>query len=373
MKGIVIWAQSNCRSMMALYRAMAKAAKVPVVITLWHYKNNGCELDIRSKVGFRSDEFSDIEMIPVGENYAKGLDVLNQHRGWLHLFCVWQASPVYRKLIVEAKRRGDRVGVMCESPCNMSSGWRGVLKSLYMAFALPRIAHRVVKEADFFINYSGDFYKWARHIGWTENKIVPFGYFPPPIEGAKCVKRDSSSPFLILATGILSKHRGADVLVKALRILKERGVTYRAVITQEGELLPQLKEMTRKFDLPIEFPGFLPMPDLIKLYETCSVYVGAGRSEPWGMRLNDALNGGAPLIVSRGMGGVKLVDDYNCGLAFENANDEDLARQLECLATDSELYGRCAENALRAAQLCSPELKALELINIILERCRETN
>ena len=35
------------------------------------------------------------------------------------------------------------------------------------------------------------------------------------------------------------------------------------------------------------------------------------------MRLNDALNCGSPLVVSRGMGGVRLVDEYGCGLAFD--------------------------------------------------------
>lgn len=363
MKGMVIWAQSNCRSMMALYRAVAKTAKVPVVITLWHYKNDGCESDIRSKVGFRSDEFSDVEMIPVGENHQKGMEVLNQHQGWLQLFCVWQASPVYRKLIVEARRQGDRVGVMCESPCNMSSGWRGVLKSLYMRLALPIIARSVVHASDFFINYSGDGDKWARRIGWPRDKIIPFGYFSPAIEGSRCVKRESNRPFMILATGILAKYRGADVLVEALKVLKERGVAYRAVITQQGELLPRLKEMACKFDLPIEFPGFLPMPDLIKLYEICSVYVGAGRSEPWGMRLNDALNCGAPLVVSTGMGGVKLVRDYGCGLEFKNEDANDLANKLcMLLSNEGDLYQHVAKAADCAARAISPENKAYELL-----------
>ena len=115
---------------------------------------------------------------------------------------------------------------------------------------------------------------------------------------------------------MLSRYRGADILVRALKLLKDRGVKYQAVITQEGELLQQLKAMKRKYDLPIEFPGVVAMPELIKLYQACTVYVGAGRSEPWGMRLNDALNCGAPLIVSQGMGGVKLVKDFGVGLTF---------------------------------------------------------
>ena len=66
-KGLIIWAQSNCRSTMALYRELIKLVKVPVVVALWHYRAAG-QSDIRTCIGFRDDEFSDVEMIPVGED-----------------------------------------------------------------------------------------------------------------------------------------------------------------------------------------------------------------------------------------------------------------------------------------------------------------
>jgi glycosyltransferase involved in cell wall biosynthesis len=86
------------------------------------------------------------------------------------------------------------------------------------------------------------------------------------------------------------------------------------------------------------------------------------------MRLNDALNCGAPLVVSDGMGGVKLVNDYGCGLSFKNGDAGDLAIKLCRLATDAELYDRCAANAVRAADESSPGHKALELVRQIQAR-----
>jgi glycosyltransferase involved in cell wall biosynthesis len=157
-----------------------------------------------------------------------------------------------------------------------------------------------------------------------------------------------------------------DVLVKALKLLKDRCVNYRAIITQEGELLPELKKLAAKHNLPIEFPGFLPMDELIRLYENCSVYVGSGKSEPWGMRLNDALNCGAPLIISRGMGGVKMVDDYKCGLYYSNNNAKDLADQLQRLAENKNLFLSVATKAYQAQEKISPECKARELFDVIL-------
>ena len=107
------------------------------------------------------------------------------------------------------------------------------------------------------------------------------------------------------------------------------------------------------------------MDELIRLYENCSVYVGAGKSEPWGMRLNDALNCGAPLVVSSGMGGVQLVERYKCGLSFKAGDSFGLARCLLQLYENVELYRECAHNAIVAKEKSSPFVKAQEMINIM--------
>lgn len=367
MKGLIIWANSNCRSTTALYLAVQRQAESPVRIVLPE-GNEGCAIpQLRKRAGFREDEFADVEMTAINGDYARGVRIMDECRGYCHLFCVYQSVPVYRQLIAEANRRGERVFVAGEAPCNMSSGWRWWMKEVYLRLMLRWKVKDVVNVAQKFICFSGDAHRLSALAGWPCEKVVPFGYFPPPIEGSKCVARAKRPrPFTILATGILSKYRGADVLVKALKILKDRGVEYRAIITQEGELLPRLKEMAERDELSIDFPGFLPMPKLIELYETCSVYVGAGRSEPWGMRLNDALNCGAPLVVSRGMGGVKLVDDYGCGLACRADDPQDMALQLEILAADENKYAEVAQNAIRAAVLIAPERQA----QVILKECR---
>ena len=43
MNGLVIWAQIKCRSVMELYRQMAVALKVPLLVPIWHEKPLGAE------------------------------------------------------------------------------------------------------------------------------------------------------------------------------------------------------------------------------------------------------------------------------------------------------------------------------------------
>lgn len=369
MRGLIIWATTNCRSTMGLYREIRKQLGVPVRIALYVY-SEGCQ---RLDKGYRVGEFDDVETTYVGEDFAKGCALMDACRGYNHVFTMFQRAPNFRNLILEAHRRGEHVAVAAESPCNMSyvSPVRWIVKEAYNRLYLPVYSRKVVKACDFFANYSGSSKAEALSIGWKDSQFRAFGYFPPPLEGSHVVGRTSNRDFHILATGVLSRYRGADVLVEALRILSQKGVKYWATITQRGPILEEIKRKAEDNGLPISFPGFVKMEELISLYESCSVYVGAGRSEPWGMRLNDALNCGAPLAVSRGMGGVQLVDMYKCGGSFDAGNARDLADLLERMATDGDYYLSCAENAVKAVEQISPKNKAAEFIELMSSVGRE--
>ena len=363
MKGLVIWPYSECRSTMATYQSLIDRVGVPACFAILR-DNKKCGMALRAKTGFRTDEFAGMDKTYVGLDFKIGLEIINSHPGWDHLFGEFQDSAVTRRLIYEAKKRGNRIIVACESPCNMFYGVKRVAKEVYMRLVLPFLSREVVQCADAYVNYSGADDAARKFCRWPANKILPFGYFPPPIEGSKSVERKSNTNFFILSTGILAKHRGADILLEALKLLHDWGIEYSAVITQEGELLEDLKRYAETYSLPVKFPGRVPMAELIRMYENCSVFVGAGRSEPWGMRLNDAVNCGAPLIVSDGMGGKKLVEDYGCGLVFKRANPVDLATKLKVLATNNVEYAAIAKRAYAAYSAISPKEKSKVFVEI---------
>ena len=352
--------------MMGLYRELQKCASFPVIVATYHHHSFRGFRTARTTTGFCTDEFSDVQVIPVGDNWAVGKKILDDHPGFAHLFAVYQGAPNFLNLMKEVKRRGEKFGCICESPCNMSTGIKGLLKqSVYLKYILPHKVKSVVENAEFLLNLSGDCSDAARAIGWPDYKIIPWGYYSPPIPDSHLVKRTNNSEFMILVTGAMTWHRAQDVALSAMRLLSKWHVQYRCIFTQNGPLVHKLKQFAQKYNLPIKFTGLLPMPDLIKLYESCSVYVAAGRREPWGMRLNDALQCGAPIVVSRGMGGVKMVDDYGCGMAFYNEDYVGLARQLKRLVEDKDLYDRVAQRAYDSALLISPEKKAKELLGTL--------
>ena len=364
MKGLIIWAQSDCRSMMGLYRVLRTMCE-DVIVAIRDYKAESQ----RQMVGFRHEEFSDVDKIIVGDDYSKGVDVLNAHPGYNHLFGAYQNAPMYRKLINTVARRGCRVGILSESPCVMVTGIKGWLKeNIYLPFIVRKLIKPVVESSDFIVNLSGDGSLALQRIGWRAEQIVPFGYFPPPVIGSRVVGRKNNHDFHILVTGVMTWHRAPDTVIKALCLLKKWKVPYRATFTQEGPMLENLKRVSLANELPVEFKGFVSIEELIKLYETCSVYVAAGRREPWGMRLNDALQCGAPLLVSSGMGGVQLVEEYGCGESFDADDYLDLACKLRRLIENEERYRLISRNAEIASYQISPELKAKTLVNMISSR-----
>ncbi len=360
MKGLMIWAHSRCRSTLALYEAVGRSLGVPFAIAA--YSAEG-DLACRTEVGLSgAKEFGHLPVAFVGGSYEKCLELYRAHPGWHHLFGVYQNEPAYRRLMARIKADGGRYGVCSESPCNMFAGGKRLLKEAYLRFLLPFKLRSAIAGADFFLNASGNRSDAARRAGWPADRIFPFGYFPPPLPGSRLSDDHAHREFRILATGELTWHRGADVLLRALVILKRHGYGFKATITQTGPLLPGLRRLARRQGLPVEFTGRVTLPELCRLYETCSVFVGAGRAEPWGMRLNDALNCGAPLVVSRGMGGSALVDDHGCGLTFPRGDARALADALARMMDDPDFHRACRENAARAVASVSPENAARTVI-----------
>lgn len=365
MKGIIIWAHDNCRSTLGFYIDLLKRFGVPSKINIVHPVG----MSKRELVGFKADELTDNKIHYIDGNEKEAINDLMAHWDWNHLFTSYQKKDIFKSLIDCAISNNITYAIMSEAPCNMEARpIRRTLKHFYINQVLRYKLSRIINYSDFILNYSGYYENALKRIGWTDEKIISCGYFPPPIPQSHLQKRttDNWQNFSILLSGIHKWHRDPMVLLKALSILKKEGIRPKCYITQDGPLLEKMKEYATNQGLSnIEFLGFVAMDTLIHLYETCSVYVGAGQAEPWGMRLNDVLQCGAPLIVSRGMGGVKLVDDYCCGLSFDRGDAAGLADAIKKMIIDKDSYLTYAENAYNAALAVAPAKKAVEMSKAI--------
>ena len=200
---LVIWAHSECRSNAALYaevKRLAETQGLRVTMCLWD------EMPMEE-----SRKSYELEWIRVGDDLKKGREVLASHGGKdsAHVFCVYQNSSVWRRLIVEAKRGGARVIVSAEAPCPMCLGLKAWIKRLYYRYVLPWKVRRVTKAADLFLNASGTSgIDELVRLGWAREKIVPFGYASDVVEvvAQRCSGRMEGA-LHVLHSGIEAPYR----------------------------------------------------------------------------------------------------------------------------------------------------------------------
>jgi len=367
---IVIWAHSECRSTMALFREVKRLSGVPVTIALWKHGNDDDVRMSRETCGQPAGQYADLGLVPVGEDFEKGMSLLAKHRGpgSVHVFCVYQNSPVWRKLVLNAKDLGSRVVVYAEAPCEMCTGVKALAKRLYYRFILPFKVRKVAKAADLFLNQSGvKGVGRLLRLGWAKEKIVPFGYasevgmiFTQRRITAPCgwtrpvVKRPSraervprgaepGSCLHVLHTGVESKYRDVGTLRCAADLLRKRGI-----------------------DVEVKYTGGkVDAANLPGLYAWADVFVACGLCEPWGMRVNDAIHAGLPVIVSDGMGAKWLVEQFGCGCVYRHRDVHELADVLERMAKDADFTARIKSGVKAAHEAWKPEKRAKDFLEII--------
>lgn len=328
---VVIWAHSKCRSTFPLYRELAKLTSVRLV------SREGI-LEYRREQGDEEADFRGVSCEVLGENLPRALEVLEETRGAVHLVAAYQVSPMMREVIHRAKCRGDRVVVISEAPWNAQHGVRKILWEIYLRTILRARLRRVIKEADLLVNYSGDKARTAEAVGWPKEKIMPFGYFPEGKAGKGRLKVEGEG-------------RRLKVFAPATRGRRGRG---------EALIKEAFAPLLGKVDLVM--PDFVGARAIEKLYEEADILVAAGEDEPWGIRVNDAVNYGIPVVVSDGMGAEKMVRETGAGVVFRRGSAADLRAKLEALIADYETYAR---RAIAARASISPENKAKELLRRI--------
>lgn len=342
MKGLVIWAHSKCRSTFDLYREVVRQSPVPVRLVFWKDV-----LESRIEQGFSSTVFDAIPSVVIGDDLAAADRILDETVGWVHVVAAYQVAEVMQHVMRIAKARGDRVVVYSEAPCEMCLGVKGLMKRLYYRFVLPRRIRSVVACADIILSQSGMMgIDRLERLGWSREKIVPFGYASPKLssEETNLSQSSASTSLRVLHLGSEAAYRGVDILEKAVRLAQRQGAMIE--LSKSG--------------------GALPISELVAVIRAADIVVGCGLCEPWGMRINDAVQEGKPVIVSDGMGVAYMVEQEGCGLVVPKGDPVALAKALERCAKDRDLVKRLASGAQRAAQRWSPESRAADFLRIVL-------
>lgn len=166
--------------------------------------------------------------------------------------------------------------------------------------------------------------------------------------------------------GRLVSDKGADLLLRALAILKGRGLQPQLTIIGEGPERPQLDELVRELELEglVSFSGPKAQHEVAELLREHRVLVVPSLwQEPFGVVALEGIASGCVVLGSEGGGLPEAIGP--CGLTFPNGDAHALAERLEQLLSDHELVRELLSHAEEHLAKHHPNLVAQQYLQVM--------
>ncbi len=151
--------------------------------------------------------------------------------------------------------------------------------------------------------------------------------------------------FTILYIGRMQKEKGVDLIVEAVKILKDKNINIRAKLIGDGQDLGQFKDLSQKYGLvnELEFTGGLKNDELPQYYQKCHVFVlPTRRQEGHPVTISESFCSGLPVICTKAGGLKDLIFDGRTGV-FIQESASDLAAKIENLYVNRELLNELSK------------------------------
>jgi glycosyltransferase involved in cell wall biosynthesis len=157
----------------------------------------------------------------------------------------------------------------------------------------------------------------------------------------------SDNERVILFLSLISRQKGADVALKALRELsKEKNI--RLILAGDGDYLEGAKSLAQQLDIDsrVIFPGFIPNELAARLYNASDLFVFPTlRLESFGIVIAEAMACGKPVIASN-IGSIpNVIDNGINGILIPPGDFRELASQIKRLFNDRMYSKALSEKA----------------------------
>jgi len=153
--------------------------------------------------------------------------------------------------------------------------------------------------------------------------------------------RVEDSPLVMLAVGRLHPVKDHAFLIRACRLLKDRGRRFRCLIAGEGKERQALERLIHGLHLELEVTllGHLSPPQLDSRYRSADLVVLTSRSEGIPLVLMEAMARGKPVLAPAITGIPELVADGRTGFLYQPGSQEDFVAQVELIGSTKSGLG----------------------------------
>lgn len=159
-----------------------------------------------------------------------------------------------------------------------------------------------------------------------------------------------NNPPVIGTMGRFVAKKGFDVYIDALKLLKERGVAFKAVLGGGGAEDASLRERAKNAGLEEQLTFLGWVQNKKEFYTGIDIFCLPSFHEPFGIVLLEAFTFGTPVISTNSEGPKDIITAGDDALIVEKGNAEQLAEAIEKLINNPSLCDRLAANAFAKAR-----------------------
>lgn len=159
------------------------------------------------------------------------------------------------------------------------------------------------------------------HIPDDKCDVVPNGVIPrqyrTEVDPGEVKKANGIHPYapLILFIGRLVFQKGPDIFIEAIRLICQRRGDARVIVAGDGGMMQYLRERAK--DLPVNFVGYIPDSEYVRLLNAADIVVIPSRNEPFGLVLLEAWSAEKGVVATNVGGLSENIDSFVNGIKTE--------------------------------------------------------
>jgi glycosyltransferase involved in cell wall biosynthesis len=142
---------------------------------------------------------------------------------------------------------------------------------------------------------------------------------------------------IILFVGRIMKEKDIPTLIRASAIVSKTHPDYRFIIAGAGYLEDELKKLASEINPSVIFTGKVSDKELLRLYQSASIFVLPSESELQGLVLLEAMSCGVPTIASDSKTSAAR---ELANFLFRHGSEKDLARKINFLIENPKIADR---------------------------------
>lgn len=154
-------------------------------------------------------------------------------------------------------------------------------------------------------------------------------------------------PFIIGTVKSLEIVYGIDIMIIAFaKILLKTELTINLIIYGEGKEEFYLKNLVNKLNINefVFFKGFIPNEEVPKVLNTFDIFFALSRSESFGVSVLEALSCEIPVICSRALGFLEIINNNYNGILVNNQNIDEIVNNFLFLIENKDIRHKLGIN-----------------------------